>query len=120
MSQQIAGAVVELVIELAETEISTKDLIGLRVGDIITTEKDIHAPLSVSVQGTPKFKARPGALKGRKRFRLSSEGSGPYPRSRPGRLLLSRGPVAEPCGSADFWCARPRRRVRFAQLRDFI
>ncbi len=70
MSRQIAGAVVELVIELAEAEISTKDLIGLRVGDIITTEQDIHAPLSVSVQGTPKFKACPGALKGRKAIQI--------------------------------------------------
>ena len=42
---------------LAETKISTSDLIGLRVGDIITTEKDVHRPLDVAVRDAPKFHA---------------------------------------------------------------
>ncbi len=46
---------VEVVVTLAETTIRTADLIGLRVGDIITTEKDVHTPLEVSVQGVPNF-----------------------------------------------------------------
>ena len=33
----------ELIVELAQTKITTSDLIGLRVGDIIATEKDVHA-----------------------------------------------------------------------------
>jgi flagellar motor switch protein FliM len=55
-----------VVVELAETNISTSDLIGLRVGDIIATEKDTQRPLVVSVEGQPKFHAQPGAYKGRK------------------------------------------------------
>ena len=42
--------------QLAESTITTGDLIGLRVGDIITTEKDIHSPLTVTVEGVPKFR----------------------------------------------------------------
>jgi flagellar motor switch protein FliM len=66
ISQGLYSSVVELEVELAQTEIDTGELIGLRVGDIITTQKDIHSPLVVSVEGVGKFHARPGAFKGHK------------------------------------------------------
>src|SRR6185436_5295483 len=70
ISGQIKGALVEVVVDLAETNISTSDLIGLRVGDIIATEKDVSRPLVVSVEGRPKFHAQPGAFKGRKAIQV--------------------------------------------------
>jgi flagellar motor switch protein FliM len=70
ISNQLSDAVVEVVVDLAETNISTSDLIGLRVGDIIATEKDIARPLVVSVEGRPKFHAQPGAFKGRKAIQV--------------------------------------------------
>jgi flagellar motor switch protein FliM len=70
ISGQLSDAVVEVVVELAETNISTSDLIGLRVGDIIATEKDVERPLVVSVEGRPKFHAQPGAFKGRKAIQV--------------------------------------------------
>jgi flagellar motor switch protein FliM len=66
ISSQLSGSLVEVVVDLAETNISTADLISLRVGDIITTENDTQRPLVVSVEGKPKFHALPGAYKGRK------------------------------------------------------
>ncbi len=51
------------------------DLIGLRVGDIITTEKDMHSPIAVSVEGVSKFVARPGAFKGRKAIQIDAPGA---------------------------------------------
>jgi len=66
LSNRLAKAPVELVVELAQTKITTSDLIGLRVGDIIATEKDIHQSLIVAVEDRPKFHARPGQYKGRK------------------------------------------------------
>ncbi len=66
ISDRIAEAPVEVVVELAETTISTADLINLRVGDIIATEKDVAEPLVVSVEGKPKYFAKPGQYKGRK------------------------------------------------------
>jgi flagellar motor switch protein FliM len=72
VSQRLDGAHVELVVTLAETKITTSDLIGLRVGDIITTEKDVHQPLDVAVQGTTKFQANIGAFKGCKAIRIES------------------------------------------------
>ena len=70
ISNQLGDAVVEVVVDLADTNISTSDLIGLRVGDIIATEKDVARPLVVSIEGQPKFHASPGAFKGRKAIQV--------------------------------------------------
>jgi flagellar motor switch protein FliM len=70
IGRQLQGAVVELVVQLAETRITTRDLLDLRVGDIITTDKDCHLPLSVQVEGVTKFQASPGAFKGKKAIQV--------------------------------------------------
>jgi flagellar motor switch protein FliM len=70
IGQQLERAQVELVVTLAETRITTADLIGLRVGDVITTDKDVNAPLEVQVQGAKKFFACPGAIKGHKAIQV--------------------------------------------------
>ncbi|HQU45202.1 MAG: flagellar motor switch protein FliM [Planctomycetia bacterium 21-64-5] len=66
ISRNLQGSLIELSVQLAHTRLSTTDLIGLRVGDIITTEKDVRSPLLVEVEGVAKFHARPGAYKARK------------------------------------------------------
>jgi flagellar motor switch protein FliM len=70
ISDRIADAPVEVVVELAETTISTADLINLRVGDIIATEKDVADSLVVSVEGKAKYFAKPGQYKGRKAIEI--------------------------------------------------
>jgi flagellar motor switch protein FliM len=66
----LRGAKVQLVAQLACTRINTGDMIGLRVGDIITTDKDMNEPLEIQVEGIPKFRAKPGAFKGRKAIQI--------------------------------------------------
>ncbi len=68
--QGLRTATVELKVRLAQTRITTGELVGLRVGDVITTQKDIHSPLLVTVEGVPKFRASPGACKGHKAIRV--------------------------------------------------
>lgn len=70
ISRNLNRSLVELVVRLAETRIATGDLIGLRVGDIITTDKDVHSPLVVEVEGLAKFHAHPGAYKDHKAVRI--------------------------------------------------
>jgi flagellar motor switch protein FliM len=70
ISGQLSDALVEVVVDLADTNISTSDLISLKVGDIIATEKDIERPLVVSIEGQPKFHAKAGAFKGRKAIQV--------------------------------------------------
>lgn len=70
ITESIRSSLVELQVRLARTRINTADLFGLRIGDIITTEKDIHSSLVVCVQGVPKYRALPGAFKGHKAIRI--------------------------------------------------
>jgi flagellar motor switch protein FliM len=72
IGRRVIGSEVELVVTLAESQITTSDLIGLRVGDVITTDRDIRAPLHVSVEGITKFHALPGAYKGHKAIQIDS------------------------------------------------
>jgi flagellar motor switch protein FliM len=77
ISGRLGRSLVQLVVELADTTISTSDLIGLRVGDIINTEKDTQRPLVVSVEGRPKFHAQAGAFKGHKAIQVTGRIEGP-------------------------------------------
>jgi flagellar motor switch protein FliM len=70
ISRRLDGAMVELAVTLAETHLTTADLLGLRVGDIITTDHGVDDLLEVAVEGILKFRARAGALKGRKAIQV--------------------------------------------------
>lgn len=70
VSQNLRSSLVELKVCLAQTRITTSELIGLRVGDVVTTQKDVHSPLLVTIEGVPKFRASPGAYKGHKAIRV--------------------------------------------------
>ncbi len=62
---QPGGSRVQLVVTLAESTVSTADLIGLRVGDVITTEKNVRSPLRVDIGGVERFGASPGTFRGK-------------------------------------------------------
>jgi flagellar motor switch protein FliM len=98
IGRNLRGALVELVAQLAETKISTGDLIGLRVGDIITTEKDINTPIVIQVEGHAKYHARPGALKGRKAIRIDepvlAQAVTPTPKSAPAAPAAAKAATA--------------------------
>ena len=72
ITRRIDRSVVDVVVTLAESKISTDELLGLRVGDIITTDKDVRQPLDVAVQGMTKFHAVPGAIKGKKAVQIEA------------------------------------------------
>tara|TARA_A100001391_G_scaffold108434_2_gene72876 strand:- start:36 stop:1070 length:1035 start_codon:yes stop_codon:yes gene_type:complete len=73
---QIAGKIdaanVNVVVTLARSRIKTSDLLGLAVGDIITTEQEIAHPLEVAIQEIPKFQASAGAYHGKKAVQIRS------------------------------------------------
>jgi flagellar motor switch protein FliM len=70
ITKRLRSSLVEMKVRLAQTRITTGELVGLRVGDVITTEQDINSPLKVIVEGIHKFNARPGSFKGHKAIRL--------------------------------------------------
>jgi flagellar motor switch protein FliM len=61
----------EVQVTLAETQITAGELADLRVGDIIATETAADAPAAVSIAGSAKFRAKPGAYQGRRAVRLT-------------------------------------------------
>lgn len=71
LGDRLSESPLEVIVEMAESKISANDLLSLRVGDIISTEKDIHRPLIVSVEGEKKFYASAGAHKGRKAVQIT-------------------------------------------------
>lgn len=72
ISNQLAAAPIEVIVNLAHSTIRTDDLLGLSVGDIIATEKESTDDLELSIQSVPKFKASAGAFRGKKAVRIES------------------------------------------------
>ncbi len=73
VSESISGSVVEVIAMLADARITTQELLALRVGDIITTSKDVDDKITVQIEGVPKFRARPGQYKGRKAIEIEEQ-----------------------------------------------
>jgi flagellar motor switch protein FliM len=72
IGQVLESSEVELEVLLAQTRISTADLLELSVGDIITTEHDSRSPLSVNIENRSKFTASAGQYKGHKAIRIEN------------------------------------------------
>ena len=64
ISKSIRNMTVGMKVKLGQAKIKMSELTQLRVGDIICTEKNVNDPLLVSVEGIPKYWAKPGAYKG--------------------------------------------------------
>jgi flagellar motor switch protein FliM len=63
----------EVAATLATSSIAVGDLRGLHVGDILVTESDVDSAAIVSIDGQPKFHAKPGACDGRMAVVLSED-----------------------------------------------
>lgn len=70
ISSRLDGSIADMVVTLARSSITTAELFGLEVGDIISTEKDIHHPLEVEIANRVKFMASAGSYKGRKAIKI--------------------------------------------------
>ncbi|MAI74517.1 MAG: flagellar motor switch protein FliM [Rhodopirellula sp.] len=72
ITSSVDQAPVDVVVTLARSKIRTGDLLDLSVGDIITTEQEVKAPLELAVQNVPKYNATAGAFKGKKAVQIKS------------------------------------------------
>jgi len=69
----------QLIVELAHIRLPRSELVGLRVGDIIATDVTVDRPLVVSVDGVPRFHARPGAYQGQRAICIEESLERPQP-----------------------------------------
>ncbi|MBL8890551.1 MAG: flagellar motor switch protein FliM [Planctomycetaceae bacterium] len=89
IGMEVEQSEAELVVTLATSRITTSELLGLRVGDVITTNHDIHAPLTVSVGAQERFLGMPGAIKGKKAVQIQ-EVVPPIERPKPNKPTTDR------------------------------
>lgn len=71
VKEQIMQTTANLVVKLGEANIQVRDLMNLEVGDIIQLNTDATMPLSIMVEGVPKFKGIPGLLRGNRAIRVT-------------------------------------------------
>ncbi len=62
---------VELVAELGQVQITPKDILGLKVGDVMMLGKDVSDPLHISIEGTTKFRGYSGVSRGMKAVQIT-------------------------------------------------
>lgn len=68
----LSSATVEVVAHIADTKLTAGEVAGLGVGDVITTEYDVHRGLKLCVEGQPMFVGQPGLLKGHKAVEIQT------------------------------------------------
>ena len=61
LTKQLASSPIDVIVDLARSTINTRDLLGLAVGDVITTEQAVNEKLDLSIANVPKFKVSVGA-----------------------------------------------------------
>lgn len=62
---------VEVVAELGQVQMSAKELLRLKVGDLVMLGKDVSDPLSVKIEGTPKLRGYSGVSRGMKAVQIT-------------------------------------------------
>ncbi len=72
ITTNVDAAPVDVVVTLARSKIRTGDLLELAIGDIIASEQGVSTALELAIQDVPKFRAKPGAFKGKKAVRIES------------------------------------------------
>jgi flagellar motor switch protein FliM len=71
LNASLSMANVELSVEIAETELSTADVMNLEVGDIIMTEAPAELGAAIKISGRPMFRGMPGVYRGKKAIRIT-------------------------------------------------
>jgi flagellar motor switch protein FliM len=71
LNASLSMANVELNVEIAETELSTADVMNLEVGDIIMTEASAELGATITISGRPMFRGMPGVYRGKKAIRIT-------------------------------------------------
>jgi flagellar motor switch protein FliM len=64
---------VEVMVELGRTYLKGSEVINMEVGDVIVLDNEVTQPISVSVEGIPKFGASPGICRGNRAFQVIGE-----------------------------------------------
>ncbi len=70
LQDRIYETMVDIVVELGATQVTTERLLGLKIGDVIQLGQYVSEPLTGKVQGIGKFVGRPGVIKGNRALKM--------------------------------------------------
>ena len=68
--EQLKESQVDVTVELGRAMVRSGDLLKLKVGDVLSLDKDVNEPLLAMVEGVPKFRGRAGMHRGNKAFKV--------------------------------------------------
>lgn len=68
--ERVREAEVNMVVELGRTMVTGEDIMNLTEGDVIMLRHDVREPLTVKVEGVPKFKVFAGSSRGQTAVRV--------------------------------------------------
>ena len=71
LRRNIAKSRAEISVELGGTEISARDIVNMKPGDVIPLDQYASDAVTVSVEGIPKYRGYPGIYKGNQAVRIS-------------------------------------------------
>ncbi|MBW2061124.1 MAG: flagellar motor switch protein FliM [Deltaproteobacteria bacterium] len=71
--ERVRQAEVEISVELGRVNLSGRELLNLKTGDVIQLQQNVDHPLTARVAGVPKFRGHTGLHKGSKAFQIINE-----------------------------------------------
>jgi flagellar motor switch protein FliM len=71
LNQQMSTTYLQVISELSKTSISVKELMELKVGDVLKTKKRLNQEIEILIAGKRKLAARPGSVEGKKAVRIT-------------------------------------------------
>lgn len=73
MKQQISTTHLPILAELGKATITVRELLELKIGDVLKLNTKVNQELEVSIAGRKKLAARPGVLDGKKAVRITRQ-----------------------------------------------
>lgn len=73
LKKRLHELLVEVMVELGRTYLKGSEVINMEVGDVIVLDNEVTQPISVSVEGIPKFGASAGICRGNRAFQVIGE-----------------------------------------------
>lgn len=72
LKERLKEASVEVVVEMGQTTLTGGEILKINIGDVIALDTDTDDEMMVFVEGIPKFKGKPGVIKGNKALKIST------------------------------------------------
>lgn len=71
LTQQMSTTYIPVIAELGQTSLTVRDIMSLKIGDVIKLNKRINQEIEINIGSKRKLAARPGSVEGKKAVRMT-------------------------------------------------